>query len=93
MRYGKYGYNIGNANCEWERRLSVFARTYLDLNASHQFLERWRAELLVQNAFNRYRDKNVLGNRSNGINPYSFVAMNVALCAALNACVAERDAR
>jgi iron complex outermembrane receptor protein len=34
--------------------------------------------LLVQNVFNEYPDKYVNGNRSSGVNPYSFIAPNGA---------------
>lgn len=35
-------------------------------------------DLMVQNVFNEYPDKYVNGNRSSGINPYSFIAPNGA---------------
>jgi iron complex outermembrane receptor protein len=52
--------------------------TYLDLEADYQVLEQLRLGFQVQNVFNTYPDKYVLGNRSSGINPYSFIAPNGA---------------
>ena len=37
-----------------------------------------RLALHVQNVFDKYPDKYVLGNRASGINPYSFIAPNGA---------------
>ncbi len=57
----------------------VFApETYLDLAVDYQVIEQLRVAVQVQNVFNRYPDQYVLGNRSSGINPYSFIAPNGA---------------
>ena len=81
-RYSSYRYNVGtvpgvataNGNID-----QVFSpETYLDLSVDYQALQKLRLELLVQNALNKYPDKYVLGNRSSGINPYSFIAPNGA---------------
>jgi iron complex outermembrane receptor protein len=81
-RYSRYRYNVGtvagvataNGNID-----QVFSpETYLDLSIDYQALKQLRVELLVQNALNKYPDKYVLGNRSSGINPYSFIAPNGA---------------
>jgi iron complex outermembrane receptor protein len=81
-RYSSYRYNVGtvpgvataNGNVD-----QVFSpETYLDLEADYQVLEQLRLGFQVQNVFNKYPDKYVLGNRSSGINPYSFIAPNGA---------------
>lgn len=81
-RYSSYRYNVGtvpgvataNGNID-----QVFSpENYLDLGIDYQVKESLRLGLLVQNVFNRYPDKYVLGNRSSGINPYSFIAPNGA---------------
>jgi iron complex outermembrane receptor protein len=80
--YGRYSYNAGNvsgvasANGNIDQ---VFAtENYLDLEASYQAFEQLRLALQVQNVFDKYPDKYVLGNRASGINPYSFIAPNGA---------------
>jgi len=81
-RYGKYRYNVGNvpgiatANGNVDQEFSP--ETYFDLGFSFAALDSLRLELLVQNVFNKYPDKYVTGNRSSGINPYSFIAPNGA---------------
>jgi iron complex outermembrane receptor protein len=81
-RYSAYRYNVGavpgvptaNGNVD-----QVFSpETYLDVGIDYQVRKELRAGLIVQNALNRYPDKYVLGNRSSGINPYSFIAPNGA---------------
>ena len=81
-RYSSYRYNVGavpfvstaNGNVD-----QVFSpETYFDLSLEYQVLQQLRANLLVQNVFNKYPDKYVPGNRSSGINPYSFIAPNGA---------------
>ncbi len=81
-RYSKYRYNVGavagtvqgNGNVDQE----FSPETYFDLGFDYQLLKNLRLGLLVQNVFNKYPDKYVLGNRSSGINPYSFIAPNGA---------------
>lgn len=81
-RYGKYRYNVGNtpgvatANGNIDQEFSP--ETYFDLGFSYQVIESVRLTLLVQNVLNKYPDKYVTGNRSSGINPYSFIAPNGA---------------
>ncbi len=81
-RYSSYRYNVGtvpfvataNGNID-----QVFnPEYYLDLSVDYQALDSLRLGLRVQNVFNRYPDKYVFGNRSSGINPYSFIAPNGA---------------
>lgn len=81
-RYSSYRYNVGatpgvataNGNID-----QVFSpETYLDLEADYQVSDPLRLTFQVQNVLNRYPDKYVLGNRSSGINPYSFIAPNGA---------------
>jgi len=81
-RYGKYRYNVGNvpgvatANGNIDQEFSPEA--YLDLGFSYEALESLRVDLLVQNVLNKYPEQYVTGNRSSGINPYSFIAPNGA---------------
>lgn len=81
-RYGKYRYNVGNVpgvptpNGNVDQEFSP--ETYFDLGFSFAAFNSLRLELQVQNVFNKYPDKYVTGNRSSGINPYSFIAPNGA---------------
>lgn len=81
-RYSEYRYNVGDvadvaaANGNIDQVFSP--ETYLDLGFSYQSQGAWRADLLVQNVLNDYPDKYINGNRSSGINPYSFIAPNGA---------------
>ena len=81
-RYSEYTYNVGNvpgvatANGNIDQTFSP--ETYLDLSLAYQALDNLSFDLQVQNVFNKYPDKYVLGNRSSGINPYSFIAPNGA---------------
>jgi iron complex outermembrane receptor protein len=81
-RYSSYRYNVGavpfvaTANGNIDQIFSP--EYYTDLGVDYQVLKLLRASLLVQNLFNRYPDKYVRGNRSSGINPYSFIAPNGA---------------
>ncbi len=81
-RYSSYRYNVGpvpfvataNGNID-----QVFnPEVYLDFSVDYQVQESLRLGVRVQNVFDRYPDKYVLGNRSSGINPYSFIAPNGA---------------
>lgn len=81
-RYSSYRYNVGavpftptaNGNVD-----QVFSpENYVNLGIEYQVRKELRAELLVENLFNRYPDQYVLGNRASGINPYSFIAPNGA---------------
>jgi iron complex outermembrane receptor protein len=81
-RYGSYRYNVGDvagvpaANGNVDQEFSP--ETYFDLGVSYLSGRSWRVDVLVQNVFNKYPDKYVLGNRASGINPYSFIAPNGA---------------
>jgi iron complex outermembrane receptor protein len=81
-RYSAYRYNVGNipntvqANGNVDQ---VFApETYLDLGLGYDVHEHLRLNVRVDNAFDKYPDRYVNGNRSSGINPYSFIAPNGA---------------
>ena len=81
-RYSSYRYNVGNtpgvatANGNIDQEFSP--ETYFDLGINYVTRVGLRLDLLVQNVFNTYPDKYVNGNRSSGINPYSFIAPNGA---------------
>ncbi len=81
-RYSEYTYNVGNvpgvatANGNIDQTFSP--ETYLDLSLAYQAFDNVSFDLQVQNVFNKYPDEYVLGNRSSGINPYSFIAPNGA---------------
>jgi len=81
-RYSSYTYNVGNvpgvatANGNIDQTFSP--ETYVDFNVDYQVTDAITANLQVQNLFNKYPDVYVLGNRSSGINPYSFIAPNGA---------------
>ncbi|MBL8270292.1 TonB-dependent receptor [Steroidobacter sp.] len=80
--YDSYTYNVGTvpgvatANGNIDQEFSP--ETYIDLGFDYEFSAGLRLNLLVQNVFNKYPDKYVNGNRSSGINPYSFIAPNGA---------------
>jgi iron complex outermembrane receptor protein len=80
--YDSYTYNVGEvagvatANGNIDQEFSP--ETYVDLGFDYELRQGWRLNLLVQNVFNQYPDKYVNGNRSSGINPYSFIAPNGA---------------
>jgi iron complex outermembrane receptor protein len=81
-RYSSYRYNVGNvpntvqANGNVDQ---VFApETYLDLTLAYQVQEHLRLNVNVQNVLDKYPEQYVDGNRSSGINPYSFIAPNGA---------------
>ena len=80
--YDSYTYNVGevpglatgNGNIDQE----FSPETYFDLGFDYQLRDGLRLNLLVQNVFNEYPEKYVDGNRSSGVNPYSFIAPNGA---------------
>jgi iron complex outermembrane receptor protein len=80
--YDSYTYNVGEipgqatANGNIDQEFSP--ETYVDLGFDYELLQGLRLNLLVQNVFNKYPEKYVNGNRSSGINPYSFIAPNGA---------------
>ncbi|MFC4307651.1 TonB-dependent receptor plug domain-containing protein [Steroidobacter flavus] len=80
--YSSYTYNVGEtpglatANGNIDQEFSP--ETYFDLGFDYELLQGLRLNLLVQNVFNKYPEKYVNGNRSSGINPYSFIAPNGA---------------
>jgi iron complex outermembrane receptor protein len=81
-RYAPYRYNVGNvpgvatANGNIDQEFS--SESYFDLGFSYTTSQDLRLDLQVQNVLNDYPDKYVTGNRSSGINPYSFIAPNGA---------------
>ena len=81
-RYSSYRYNVGNipnvvqANGNVDQEFSP--ETYVDLLVSYNIRENLRLGVSVQNLLDRYPDKYVDGNRSSGINQYSFIAPNGA---------------
>ncbi len=81
-RYSSYRYNVGNlantvqANGNVDQQFAP--ETYFDLGFDYQLQRNLRLGLLVQNLLNKYPEKYVNGNRSSGINPYSFIAPNGA---------------
>ena len=81
-RYSSYRYNVGttpfvataNGNID-----QVFSpENYVDIGINYQVLKELRAGIQVENVFDKYPDKYVPGNRSSGVNPYSFIAPNGA---------------
>jgi iron complex outermembrane receptor protein len=81
-RYGNYRYNVGNvpntvqANGNVDQRFGP--ETYVDVAVGYAIQEHLRLSLSVENLFDRYPDTYFDGNRSSGINPYSFIAPNGA---------------
>ncbi|MEI9963492.1 MAG: hypothetical protein WDM92_01005 [Caulobacteraceae bacterium] len=81
-RYGSYWYDAsasgllpgGNGN----RDQQFSPEVYLDLDVAYVFRSGLRVFAGSQNLFDKYPDKYVLGNRSNGVNTYSFIAPNGA---------------
>jgi iron complex outermembrane receptor protein len=80
--YSSYRYNVGNipntvqANGNVDQEFSP--ETYLDLGVGYAIRESLRLYVSVQNLLDRYPDKYFDGNRSSGINQYSFIAPNGA---------------
>jgi iron complex outermembrane receptor protein len=81
-RYARYRYNVGDvagvaaANGNVDQVFSP--ETYVDFGAVYAISKRWKVDVNVQNAFNRYPDKYLTANRASGINPYSFIGPNGA---------------
>ena len=81
-RYSQYRYNVGavpgvpTANGNVDQTFSP--EFYLDAGVGYTADNGLRTDLQVQNVLNDYPDKYVTGNRSSGINPYSFIAPNGA---------------
>lgn len=81
-RYSSYRYNVGNvpfvatANGNIDQVFSP--ENYLDLGIDYLIRSSLKLSFLVQNVFDKYPDKYVLGNRASGIDPYSFIAPNGA---------------
>jgi iron complex outermembrane receptor protein len=80
--YSSYRYNVGNipntvqANGNVDQEFSP--ENYVDFLLTYAAPENIRLSLSVQNLFDHYPDKYFDGNRSSGINPYSFIAPNGA---------------
>jgi len=81
-RYSAYRYDVGNVANVVQPNGNVdqeFApETYVDVGLSYTAYEKLRVYLSVQNVFDKYPDQYFDGNRSSGINPYSFIAPNGA---------------
>jgi len=81
-RYSAYRYNVGNipntvqANGNVDQEFSP--ETYVDLGLGYAIRESLLLYASVQNLLDRYPDKYFDGNRSSGINQYSFIAPNGA---------------
>lgn len=81
-RYSTYRYNVGNvpntaqANGNIDQVFS--AETYLDLGVGYNIREHLLLSVRADNVLNKYPEQYVNGNRSSGINPYSFIAPNGA---------------
>jgi iron complex outermembrane receptor protein len=81
-RYSSYRYNVGNvpntvqANGNVDQVFSP--ETYLDLAVAYNVRDNLRLSVRVDNVFDKYPEKYVDGNRSSGINQYSFIAPNGA---------------
>jgi iron complex outermembrane receptor protein len=81
-RFSSYRYNVGNVPNTVQANGNVdqvfHPETYLDLGVGYNPFDTLRLSLTVDNVANKYPDKYVTGNRSSGINPYSFIAPNGA---------------
>jgi iron complex outermembrane receptor protein len=81
-RYSSYRYNVGNipntvqANGNVDQQFAP--ETYVDLGLSYAVTQALHLSLRVDNLFDKYPDQYFDGNRSSGINPYSFIAPNGA---------------
>jgi iron complex outermembrane receptor protein len=81
-RFSSYRYNVGNVPNTVQANGNVdqvfHPETYLDLGVGYAPLDTLRLSLTVNNVLDKYPDRYVTGNRSSGINPYSFIAPNGA---------------
>lgn len=81
-RYSAYRYNVGNipntvqANGNVDQVFSP--ETYWDLGIAYQATEHLRVFARSQNLLDKYPERYFAGNRSSGINQYSFIAPNGA---------------
>jgi iron complex outermembrane receptor protein len=81
-RYSSYRYNVGNvpntvqANGNVDQVFSP--ETYLDTAVAYNIRDNLRLSVRVDNVFDKYPERYVDGNRSSGINQYSFIAPNGA---------------
>jgi len=81
-RYSSYRYNVGNvanvvqANGNVDQQFAP--ETYVDAGLGYAATDALQLSLLVKNLFDKYPDKYFDGNRSSGLNPYSFIAPNGA---------------
>jgi iron complex outermembrane recepter protein len=80
--YSAYRYNVGavpntvQANGNVDQEFSP--ETYLDLGVSYELRKNLKLYVSAQNLFDHYPNKYFDGNRSSGLNPYSFIAPNGA---------------
>jgi iron complex outermembrane receptor protein len=81
-RFSSYWYNAGNTPLVAASNGNIdqeFApEIYWDLGVSYLTESNVRVDLKILNAFDRYPDQYVDGNRASGLNPYSFIAPNGA---------------
>ena len=81
-RFSAYRYNVGNipdtvqANGNVDQVFSP--ETYLDLGVAYRAAEHLRVFARADNILDKYPERYVDGNRSSGINQYSFIAPNGA---------------
>ena len=81
-RYSSYRYNVGNvpnvvqANGNVDQQFAP--ETYVDVGLGYAATDNLQLSLRVDNVFDKYPDQYFDGNRSSGINPYSFIAPNGA---------------
>ena len=81
-RYSTYRYNVGNvpntvqANGNVDQVFSP--ETYLDIALGYEIQQNLNLSVTVNNILDKYPEQYVNGNRSSGINPYSFIAPNGA---------------
>ncbi len=81
-RYSSYRYNVGNVPNTVQPNGNVdqvfSPETYLDVSLGYELREHLRLTVRADNVLNKYPERYVNGNRSSGINPYSFIAPNGA---------------
>jgi iron complex outermembrane recepter protein len=81
-RYSAYRYNVGNIPNTVQPNGNVdqeFApETYIDFLLAYAVKDNLHLSVSVQNLLDHYPDQYFDGNRSSGINPYSFIAPNGA---------------
>jgi iron complex outermembrane receptor protein len=81
-RFSSYRYNVGNVPNTVQPNGNVdqvfSPETYLDLGFGYAVQDNVHLSLLIDNVFDKYPERYVDGNRSSGLNQYSFIAPNGA---------------